>query len=141
MGGHLERFDAAIRRPGRFDRVIPVMPPTIKAKRDEWEALGEGLERVEVLGEEEVKEATAALSDLTFGEAKELNEELKALAKRFKSPSDKWARKTYDAFVAAGSRCTLRQQVASSNEAGAGDGTWKTEIASLRGRIRLGVKK
>jgi len=138
---HLERFDAAIRRPGRFDRVIPVMPPTIEAKRAKWSALDDGLKQVEELGDEEAKEATAALSDLTFGEAKELNEELKALFKRFKSHSEKRDRKTHGAFVAAGNRCTLRQQVASnSGGGGGGDGTWKSEISSLRDRIRLGIK-
>lgn len=137
---HLERFDAAIRRPGRFDRVIPVMPPTIEAKRARWGALDDGLKRVETLGDEETKEATAALSDLTFGEAKELNEDLEALAKRFKTQSDKRARKTFEAFVAAGNRCTLRQQVASNSDDD-GDGTWKNEIVSLRDRIRLGTRK
>ena len=33
---HPEQFDAAIRRPGRFDMVLPVMPPTLGAKRAKW---------------------------------------------------------------------------------------------------------
>jgi transitional endoplasmic reticulum ATPase len=29
---HIERFDAAIRRPGRFDMVLPVLPPSFESK-------------------------------------------------------------------------------------------------------------
>jgi ATPase family associated with various cellular activities (AAA) len=136
---HLERFDAAIRRPGRFDRVIPVMPPTIEAKRSTWEALDEALKRVEDLGEEEAKEATAALSDLTFAEADELRQEVEGIAGNQKV-SGVSAEKLGTAFIAAGGRCTLRQQVASTGDGGGGDGTWKAEISSLKSRIRLGVR-
>ena len=30
---HIEQFDFAIRRPGRFDLLLQVMPPTLQAKR------------------------------------------------------------------------------------------------------------
>ena len=33
---HLEQFDTAIQRPGRFDLVIPIMPPTADAKLANW---------------------------------------------------------------------------------------------------------
>ncbi len=134
---HLERFDAAIRRPGRFDLVIPVMPPTIKAKRDKWAALEDGLAQVEKLGGEEAEEAAAALSDLTFAEAQELAGQVKHMSKSWSKPSDAHAKKLSAAFIAAGSRCTVRQQVASDSDA-MGDGTWKAELHSLRHRIRLG---
>jgi hypothetical protein len=136
---HLERFDAAIRRPGRFDRVLPVMPPTIEAKRFNWGALDSALKQVEKLGEEEAKEATAALSDLTFAEADELRKEIESMSEGWHGPSSAHARKLATAFAVAGSRCTLRQQVASKPGGPDGDGTWKSEISSLKGRIRLGT--
>ncbi len=36
---HLEIFDAAIARPGRFDLIVPVMPPTAESKLDHWPSL------------------------------------------------------------------------------------------------------
>jgi ATPase family protein associated with various cellular activities (AAA) len=33
---HIERFDTAIRRPGRFDAIIQIMPPTAEAKLAHW---------------------------------------------------------------------------------------------------------
>lgn len=137
---HLERFDAAIRRPGRFDRVLPVMPPTIEEKRREWKSLDEAVTQVESLGEEEAKEAKDALSDLTFSEAEELKEEVETMSKGWHKASDANAKKLSVAFVAAGNRCTLRQAVASNSDQAPGDGTWKAEIASLKDRIRLGVQ-
>lgn len=137
---HLERFDAAIRRPGRFDRVLPVMPPTIEEKRRKWKSLDEAMTQVESLGEEEAKEAKEALSDLTFGEARELKEEVEKLSKGWHKTSDANAKKLSAALVAAGDRCTLRQAVASNSDQAPGDGTWKAEIASLKDRIRLGVQ-
>lgn len=136
---HLERFDAAIRRPGRFDRVIPVMPPTIEAKRSHWSNLDRALKAVERLGGEEGKEASAALSDLTFGEADELAKEVQGISQGSSRPSGEEARKLSAVFVSAGNRCTLRQRVAPA-DGQTGDGTWKAEIASLKDRIRLGVQ-
>jgi hypothetical protein len=127
---HLERFDAAIRRPGRFDLIVPVMPPTLQAKRAKWPGLTTALEQIESLGEEELEASKAVLSDLTFSEAKDLNRAIDGLA----DPT-----KLHDAFTKAGKACTLRQQVASDAEEGAGDGTWRTQILDQRGRIRLGA--
>jgi SpoVK/Ycf46/Vps4 family AAA+-type ATPase len=126
---HLERFDAAIRRPGRFDLIVPVMPPTLQAKRVKWPDLAAALEKIGTLGEEELAESKAALSDLTFSETKDL-------AKQIEGNDDPG--KLSDAFVKAGKDCTLRQQVASDAEDGGGDGTWRTQILDQRGRIRLG---
>lgn len=35
---HVESFDAAIKRPGRFDMIVPVLPPTLEAKlaKSDW---------------------------------------------------------------------------------------------------------
>jgi hypothetical protein len=66
---HPEQFDAAIRRPGRFDIVLPVMPPTLAAKRKKWPALADGLDLLE--GEPRTK-ADDVASDLTFAETEDL---------------------------------------------------------------------
>lgn len=135
---HLERFDAAIRRPGRFDRVIPVMPPTIEAKREKWPVLGEALHRLEELSEEDGKEAAGVLSDLTFAEAEELAATVQAIEAKRKGDESR-LKEMGAAFAALGERCTLRQQVASKPDTEVGDGTWRAEIDSLRDRIRLGA--
>lgn len=43
---HLEVFDIAISRPGRFDMIIPVMPPTATEKLKKWTAVAERLNRL-----------------------------------------------------------------------------------------------
>jgi len=40
---HIEVFDPAIARPGRFDLVLPVMPPTTEEKLKKWSDLGTAL--------------------------------------------------------------------------------------------------
>lgn len=128
---HLERFDAAIRRPGRFDLVVPVMPPTLRAKRAKWPDLDDWLTEIEGLNEEELtQEAKAILTDLTFSETMELVKQIKRLA----SPSPI---ELNDIFVKVGRSSTLRQQVVSRSPDDSGDGTWKSEILAQRDRIRL----
>jgi hypothetical protein len=36
---HIETFDPAIARPGRFDLVLPVLPPSVEQKFAEWPAI------------------------------------------------------------------------------------------------------
>src|SRR5205823_2066634 len=69
---NVREFDLAIRRPGRFDRVIQIMPPTYEAKiaKSDWgptkslhlDAM------LTTLGVERTKEVKQQLGDLTFGE-------------------------------------------------------------------------
>lgn len=40
---HLERFDVAISRPGRFDLILPVGPPTFEEKLKNWPVLADKL--------------------------------------------------------------------------------------------------
>lgn len=42
---HIEVFDPAIARPGRFDLVLPVMPPTAAAKLAHWSDLRAAMKR------------------------------------------------------------------------------------------------
>ena len=71
---HIEKFDTAIRRPGRFDLVVPVMPPTAAAKRanEDWkDTIKSGMD---ALDPGEVDGAVEMLADLIFLEAKDLHE-------------------------------------------------------------------
>jgi hypothetical protein len=60
---HIEHFDPAIVRPGRFDLVLPVLPPTIAAKTEKWTKLGE------VLAAANTRDNQKALASLTYDES------------------------------------------------------------------------
>jgi SpoVK/Ycf46/Vps4 family AAA+-type ATPase len=60
---HIEAFDAAIRRPGRFDVILQVMPPTTKEKMRNWSVLS-GL-KSRGLSDKELREK---LDSLTYAE-------------------------------------------------------------------------
>jgi hypothetical protein len=73
----LEQFDAAISRHGRFDVIVPVMPPTAKAKfaSNEFAPLVRARELLVSAGED-VAGFDLLVGDLTFAEAKDLAEKL-----------------------------------------------------------------
>jgi ATPase family associated with various cellular activities (AAA) len=114
---HVEIFDTAIRRPGRFDLVLPLMPPTCKAKEEYWPLLGAELLRLAISEPDQSK-----IADLTFQECEEF---LKAV-----SPEEK-----QDEFLGLleshWTGCTLMTQV------GPARGTWKDLMAESSGAIRL----
>ena len=69
---NIEEFDLAIRRPGRFDRVVQIMPPTYEAKitKKDWGFdrnidLEKNLKKLKVRLKPEIK---TKLADLTYGE-------------------------------------------------------------------------
>lgn len=71
-------FDIAIRRQGRFDHVIQIMPPTFEAKiRREWGSskidIGKKLSSLSLKLDPKIKQKIA---DLTFGECDEFASEL-----------------------------------------------------------------
>lgn len=67
---HLEQFDAAIRRPGRFDMVVPVMPPALDSKSATWRLFGEGLSSLQSkLTKQQFEEFKLLVEDLTYSEA------------------------------------------------------------------------
>lgn len=66
---HLEVFDTAIRRPGRFDMIVPVLPPTLEAKRQEWPLLDSLLKST---GFDDDEAVTGKLADLTYLECENL---------------------------------------------------------------------
>lgn len=70
---HLEVFDAAIARLGRFDLVVPVMPPTAEEKLRVWPPVGK---RLRDYGLEADPEKMEWIGDLTFSEFEALAPEL-----------------------------------------------------------------
>ena len=62
---HIEVFDPAIARPGRFDLVLPVMPPTTEEKLKKWSDLGTALA---TFGFASSKSQLEQLEQLTYDE-------------------------------------------------------------------------
>ena len=98
-------FDLAIRRQGRFDHVVQIMPPTYEAKmtKRDWGAAKIDLGKTfRTLGVRRTKEVKKQLGALTFGECDDFASKL-AKAKSGKAAqsilTDSW------------NRCTLKAQV------------------------------
>lgn len=124
---HLEQFDAAIRRPGRFDVILPLMPPNLSAKLNKWPVLAKALDLL--IGEEDTIDrptAESVVTDLTYLEAKELVKRL-AIAETAKAVSDTISR--------AGDSSTVRQALAESEPEAGGD--WAVRMTQLESRIRI----
>jgi len=66
---HIESFDFAIRRPGRFDLVVQIMPPTLEAKLNKWPRVNEKLEQLNLLQDSDIGKQ---LAEFTFAEFAEL---------------------------------------------------------------------
>jgi SpoVK/Ycf46/Vps4 family AAA+-type ATPase len=68
---HVSQFDFAIRRPGRFDMVIQIMPPTWQAKQTnpDWaRACGRIVNAMTAMPELDQAKFATMLDGLTFGE-------------------------------------------------------------------------
>jgi hypothetical protein len=138
---HLERFDIAISREGRFDFILPVAPPTLSAKLEHWPDFGKRLEelgfQIETGGKD--KDVAEALTDLTYSEFDRLQIRLDPKADKAKF---------LEAIEVAHRHCTLLQKIplsaeqrrAGSQAAGPeGEGetlTWKQRLLDQRGKIR-----
>lgn len=70
---HIEQFDVAISRPGRFDLILQVMPPSLDEKLTHWPALREKLG--EWLEEDESKAEQLGL--LTYDESSRLADRIR----------------------------------------------------------------
>jgi hypothetical protein len=121
---HIEKFDFAIRRPGRFDMVVQVMPPTYRAKVDKWKIFETRLE----VDPDRFKKSKEKIAELTYLEAE-------ALAERFESTAD--ATKLVEMIDEAHEKCTLMQRL--SDDGGTGTKKWKDacqvqrEISRVKG--------
>jgi hypothetical protein len=108
---NIQQFDLAIRRPGRFDRVVQIMPPTYEAKmiKKDWgptENVDLGA-TLKTLGVELTAQIRDRLKDLTYGECDAFATELA------KAPSHQEAIRTLDNHW---ERCILRARVTQGEE-------------------------
>jgi hypothetical protein len=121
---HLESFDIAISRPGRFDMIVPVMPPTLQAKlaHPPWLAVAERAQQFGIdfsLGK--YTSLASQLADLTFAE-------FAAVAPMLGNSVDSQGFK--EAADHAHANCTLAQKVEEGKD-------WKQRIQEQRSKIRL----
>ena len=102
---NISDFDIAIRRQGRFDRVIQIMPPTFEAKitKRDWGLskldLARALRKLKVEVNSEVRQKIGAL---TFGECDDFAAELADVTSRKSALSvleDHWSRCTLNTAV------------------------------------------
>lgn len=70
---HIEQFDIAISRPGRFDLLLQVMPPTADAKLGKWDKLVDHLHGIRVDDQNNLRDT---IKDLTFNEMGSLADKL-----------------------------------------------------------------
>jgi SpoVK/Ycf46/Vps4 family AAA+-type ATPase len=70
---HIENFDGAIARPGRFDLVVPVMPPTVEAKLNEWKSVEVAMTRLGLHGDASTR---VNIERLTYDEMEAIVEPL-----------------------------------------------------------------
>lgn len=96
---NIHEFDLAIQRPGRFDRIVQIMPPTCEAKlsKKDWGAEGniDLKQKFEALGQDLDTNIVGKLGDLTYLECDALATQLgktKKLADAIKTLDDHWKR-------------------------------------------------
>jgi hypothetical protein len=127
---NIGEFDLAIRREGRFDRVMQVMPPTYKAKMTklDW---GPGQidvgKKLRTLGVRVTREIKSQLEDLTYGEFETFAGDLAAISDKqeaIRALGDRWK------------KCTLQTRVSKPHVSKEGETTWaercKTEAIHNR---------
>jgi len=117
---HIERFDVAISRSGRFDMILQVSPPSVEEKLARWpllfEKLGETIENDHA--------RAAQLLALTYAETARLVSAL----------SEASDQRAYVELLAKSHReCTLEL----TTESGGRDLTWAEASAEQRSRMRI----
>lgn len=111
-------FDLAIRRQGRFDRVVQIMPPTYKAKmmKKDWGVAKIDLgARLQSLGVKVTPEIKQQLGDLTYGESDAFATELARVTNQqegIRLLGDHWR------------RCTLQTHVSKAHITQEEETTW-----------------
>jgi SpoVK/Ycf46/Vps4 family AAA+-type ATPase len=121
----IERFDDAISRPGRFDLILPIMPPTLPEKLRKWTTVAARLGELGLDGQNLPPMVAESLADLTFLEFKLLAPEL-----------SKAKNQTHleELVQDAVENCTMRQKIGTNEDAP----TWKEELSQreILSRIR-----
>lgn len=117
---HIEQFDVAISRPGRFDLIMQVLPPTAEEKLKKWPALGR------VFGRTFVDDAARhhSLEELTYDETDRLVRKVSALSKK----------NALDTLDGDFKNCTLSTQ---TDRLKADSKTWAKASEEQRSRIQL----
>jgi hypothetical protein len=141
---HLERFDIAISREGRFDLILPVATPTLKAKLGRWPDFTKHVQKLgfKLNGVARDRELVRWLTDLTYSEFDRLQARLSTETKKGKFRDG--VREFHD-------RCTIEQRIPFTERLNgvaegvdvSGDGqtevqalTWKARLAHQRSKIR-----
>jgi hypothetical protein len=127
---HVERFDPAIRRRGRFDMIVPVMPPTYWEKIRKWPEIKRKLSEHDLAGtNKDSRSAKEAISDLTFDECKDLEK----LLKECTSKQD-----VLTLLKESAAACTLRQEISPETPGGTrAPTTWKAQLAEQQKYLRI----
>jgi len=116
---NIGEFDLAIRREGRFDCVVQIMPPTYEAKisKKDW-----GVSKIDVaaklraLGINLNPPIREMLAELTFGEFDALATEIARVTDR---------KLAHSMLMSHWQRCTLQARVARAHLCNEGETTWK----------------
>ena len=116
---HLEVFDAAIARPGRFDVVLPVMPPSADAKLTRWPQVKAKMDELNIAN----APALEQIGVLTYAEYASIVDALAV------APDQQ----TFaQALEQAANRGTLAQQATKEK-------TWTQLMDDQKGKIRTGA--
>ena len=127
---HLENFDPAVQRPGRFDAILPVMPPRADEKLsfEQWAPIAELLDQAGMTPENDT-EVWRKFGDFTFHEFEQLARRVAPLAAEG-GPNTRG--RITEMVNDEHARCQLSQQVV-----GADPQTWAGHMEAQRLRIRL----
>lgn len=134
---HLEVFDAAISRPGRFDLIVPIPPPTYASKIGEWPHLQDILVSSGISQLDGIKirrrgtiSVRKLIDSLTYDECKALVDSLKEHTNPTRQVVE---RELKDSYLSCVLRSPVDISVASRHRK-----TWETLMEEQRGKIRLG---
>ena len=126
---YISGFDAAFSRGGRFDMLVQVMPPNLKAKAARWPLLGEALDKI---GEGNPMVSTQ-LSELTYLETQQLVARL-----RSEMPAAEMARKIETAWENGTlNRLNEVERVAQPARGSGRTLAWRDTCEAERSQIRL----
>jgi ATPase family associated with various cellular activities (AAA) len=117
-------FDLAIRRQGRFDRVVQVMPPPYESKMEKQDWGGSKIDiekKLRALNVNVTGDLKTKIGELTFGECDDFATELAS------APNAQKARKI---LTDHWRKCTLRERVSKAHLSKKGQTTWAERCES-----------
>jgi hypothetical protein len=123
---YIDQFDFAISRPGRFDMLLQIMPPTLEAKLAEWPQVGSKLNERSLSLDEHPK-IRAQLLPLTFNEFDSMSRKLKDAADQEQALS---------IIEAAFQSCILQREAPDLSGPHQKTSTWQKECVEQERYIR-----